>query len=363
MVPGIYSVSALDALTHFVSQEHSTEGYQNDIVITDNNEYQIKLHFGAKPTADKTNRLEILTKLIQNWNPGIRHDSAVYAAFITLKAKLIEEQSQLQKNCIQIFIEKLFGTHQQNSADRKTLHAKIDGIIRQLTSVIQENHLPRVDSQHHARIKFESEFRQIFGESPVAMCGGEIVLYDLYCKRVWNSTEVQGSANKYAEFRRRITEFHIGTHWIDQTPAGGRSLLEEVIDVVDIFDRVYGRVETRVSSHYGPVGREIHHHIRGYRFRETLLHDGSFRYHNATILGGRYALNAEVTHEATWGQTENTSDGPDRWSYSVHRGWDFPRYFFLRKVFKIERCQISQYYAVGIGRGKGDARPEITHHT
>ncbi len=224
----------------------------------------------------------------------------------------------------------------------------------------------RAPSSHlEALCQFMKEFPQHLGATPDAMKGNEIA--DVLCvsERIWHSENVQSAPDKYAAYVDLMQEDAIGSHLLFEEEGYDTSLLNEI-------ERKAGSpLEGRVSTHYGAVGDQMHKHIRGNLFSETLMFTGVVGVKDdGTVVSrngkGAYwdKLSPEEQRGAkpmrvTWRQRESYPDGPDWTSWILHRTVDFLRYAFLKNVLKVPRPQVAKYTSVTKGRGLPDNTPVI----
>ncbi len=211
-----------------------------------------------------------------------------------------------------------------------------------------------------ALCQFMREFPRRFGATPDAMKGAEIA--DVLCvsKRIWSSANVQGAEDKYAAYADLMEEDAIGSHLLFEEGGERPSLLAE------IEAKAGSELERRVSTHYGKVGDEIHKHIRGNLFSETLMFTGTIGIkEDGTVVTqhdkAAYWKEGKGVRamRVTWRQRESYPDGPDWTSWTLHRTVDFLLYAFLKNVLKSPRPQVAKYTSVTKGRGLPDNTPVI----
>ncbi len=276
----------------------------------------------------------------------------------TVKTALQMINGRIVKKMEPNFLTKIWlslfgGLHKE---ELTSLHNKINNVISQIDD--ENNGL--VLTNQHARCKFFSEFKDIFSTTPKALTRNEAILVENISKKIWDSKNIQNlpDSDKYAEYKKLMTEFYIGTHMLFEEEENN-SLLNTL--------STNAQVEERYSSHYGRIGGEKQHHIRGAQIPEALFHEGFFAVKKADNkpLVGKYFKNltAEQQSDAKakkffWIQTERTPDGPDLKSLIYHRTVDFVQYIFLKHVLRSERPQIATYKAAQ-GRGLPDSNPIV----
>ena len=277
----------------------------------------------------------------------------------------------------------VFGSSQQTEANE--ILNVLDQAETQLQALSQNPPLSNNPKSHlEALTLFMSEFQRRFGVKPDAMKGAEIFDFIEMGRRVWESSNVQTQPldERYAKFAELMEEDAIGSHILIVEQPGTPTLFETVSQRVggiakpaDPYTKISTKLEERVSSHYGKVGDEIHHHIRGNLFSEMLMHHGTvgFKERNVVLQGGKAAYWTQLNEtekagaaetRVTWRQKESYPDGPDWKSWMLHRTVDFLLYAFLKNVAKVDRPQVAKHKLVhaegrtGV-RGLPDTKPVV----